>query len=88
MKARIICNTDGCLNLKDGRCALDGIRVDPKTGTCLSVYLGSMCDSCNEGKARNCPHAEGRHYDAWGEGLSAPWWCPQQQEDEEELPFC
>ena len=33
----IVCNAEGCLNLKDGRCSLDGIQVDPKTGGCLSA---------------------------------------------------
>ena len=40
----------------------------------------TVCDDCEE----DCPHAEGRHYDNWGEGISTPDWCPQRCD---ELPF-
>ena len=43
------------------------------------------CDSCEEGKKNDCPHAVSRHYDAWGEGISPPDYCPNQQI--ENLPF-
>lgn len=44
----------------------------------------TVCDTCKEGKKRGCGHAAGRHYDAWGEGLGTPDWCPQRVD---ELPF-
>lgn len=34
------------------------------------------CTECEIGHKRGCSHAEGRHYDVWGEGLSAPAYCP------------
>ena len=33
----IICNADGCLNLRDGHCILDEIHIDAKDGSCLSA---------------------------------------------------
>ena len=45
---------------------------------------GCICDACDVGKARQCPHAQGVHYDPWGEGIQAPEWCPQRSD---ELPF-
>lgn len=41
------------------------------------------CDDCDVGIEKECCHAEGRHYDIWGEGLSAPDYCPFKPE----LPF-
>ena len=43
------------------------------------------CDTCEEGKKNSCPHAQGRHYDVWGEGISPPDYCPNQPADD--LPF-
>ena len=40
------------------------------------------CDTCEEGKKNSCPHAQGRHYDAWGEGISPPDYCPNQQTED------
>lgn len=36
-KAIIRCNAEGCKNQKDGICSLREIRLDGKTGTCLSA---------------------------------------------------
>ena len=43
------------------------------------------CDTCEEGIKNGCPHAEGRHYDIWGEGICPPDYCPNQPA--EDLPF-
>ena len=45
----------------------------------------AICDTCEAGRERHCPHADGIHYDAWGEGLSMSEYCPQAVDDE--LPF-
>lgn len=42
-----------------------------------------FCDICEVGHERRCSHAEGRHYDVWGEGLGSPDYCPF----EPALPF-
>lgn len=47
-------------------------------------HIGCICDSCEEGRDKGCPHAEGIHYNPWGEGISPPDWCPQHSD---ELPF-
>ena len=49
------------------------------------AMAGCICDECEYGREHGCPHAQGRHYDAWGEGLSNPDWCPQRADDK--LPF-
>lgn len=41
----------------------------------------SICDDCETGRERGCSHAKGRHYDAWGEGLGKPDFCPQNGGD-------
>ena len=48
------------------------------------VDAATMCDTCEEGLDKRCPHALGRNYNAWGEGIEPPEWCPQNCE---ELPF-
>lgn len=45
------------------------------------------CDTCEEGAANGCPHAEGRHYDALGEGISPPAYCPNNRGADDDLPF-
>ena len=47
----------------------------------------TYCDSCKEGMENKCPHAEGRHYDPWGEGIAPPDFCPFTRRDEDDLPF-
>lgn len=54
----------------------------------------SCCDDCEFGRDRHCPHAEGRHYDIWGEGIEDPDWCWRNFDSEgnripksDELPF-
>lgn len=49
--------------------------------------LESCCDDCDFGRERNCPHARGRHYDIWGEGLETPAWCKCKGPENDELPF-
>ena len=49
-------------------------------------YPGCYCDTCDIGRERGCPHARGRHYDLWGEGLGHPDYCPFNDRDEA-LPF-
>ena len=83
-KAWIICNAEGCRHLKDGHCSLDEIHIDVKTKSCVSAEYSCICDTCAEGKARECPHAAGKHYDVYGEGIEPPDWCPQHSN---ELPF-
>ena len=46
---------------------------------------GTACDHCEVGREKRCGHAEGRHYDVWGEGLGKPDYCPYQTPDD--LPF-
>ena len=45
------------------------------------------CDTCVEGIENGCPHAEGRHYDCWGEGISPPDYCPNNRGIDDDLPF-
>ena len=45
---------------------------------------GYICDDCEDGMKRGCPHAKGIHYNPWGEGIEPPAWCPQHTD---ELPF-
>ena len=40
-----------------------------------------ICDSCEEGLRRKCPHAMGIHYNPWGEGSVMPDWCPQRSDE-------
>ena len=49
--------------------------------------LESCCDDCEWGRDRNCPHATGRHYDIWGDGIEIPDWCWRNQGEVEGLPF-
>ncbi|MBQ9030118.1 MAG: hypothetical protein IJV41_02355 [Oscillospiraceae bacterium] len=45
------------------------------------------CDTCEDGIRNGCPHAEGKHYDIWGEGISPPEWCPNNRGTDDDLPF-
>ena len=87
-KAWINCTAEECRNLKEGHCSLDEIRIDTETGDCLSAdypeNAGCICDDCRDGYEKDCPHASGRHYDVYGEGIEPPDWCPQHTDD---LPF-
>ncbi|WP_298031046.1 hypothetical protein [uncultured Dysosmobacter sp.] len=49
------------------------------------IEIDYACNHCDIGRERHCGHAEGRHYDVWGEGLGKPDYCPQQTPDD--LPF-
>ena len=46
----------------------------------------NCCFSCGEGHVKGCPHADGRHYNVWGEGIEPPDYCPNHQPDNE-MPF-
>ena len=53
-----------------------------------STDPGCYCYTCEAGHANGCPHAAGRHYDPWGEGISSPDYCPFRPGDPEgDLPF-
>ena len=47
----------------------------------------NYCDTCEVGITNGCPHADGRHYDIWGEGISPPDYCPNNRGDDDDLPF-
>ena len=65
---------------------LQGMAKDELILTESEDYAaGCICDDCQTGRDRGCPQASGRHYDAWGEGLGKPDYCPQKMPDE--LPF-
>ena len=46
------------------------------------VNPGCACDDCEIGRENKCGHAYGRHYDAWGEGLGTPDYCPYKTPDD------
>lgn len=51
------------------------------------VQPDCYCDTCEEGHRNGCLHAEGIHYNAWGEGISSPDYCPFNHDDDDALPF-